>query len=85
MTTASITFEASFDHLHFTDASGRSVPVGPDTPITFGTPWFMDRRYGFRELTDPPARRTPPRPRTWPRGKWFALSRRARKSPPIGW
>jgi len=43
------------------------------------------RRLGFIELTDPPARRTPPRPRTWPRGKWFALSRRRRKSPPIGW
>lgn len=44
-----------------------------------------DVRAGFIELTDPPLRRTPPRPRTWPRGKWFALSRRRRKSPPIVW
>lgn len=42
-------------------------------------------RLDFIELTDPPLRRTPPRPRTWPRGKWFALSRRHRKSPPIVW
>lgn len=44
-----------------------------------------DVRASFIELTDPPMRRTPPRPRTWPRAKWFALSRRRRKSPPIGW
>lgn len=42
-------------------------------------------RLDFIELSDPPLRRTPPRPRTWPRGKWFALSRRRRKSPPIVW
>ena len=54
--------------------------------ITRGGPAFtIDRRAGVIELTDPPLRRTPPRPRTWPRGKWFALSRRRRKSPPIVW
>ena len=54
--------------------------------ITRGGPAFIiDRRAGFIELTDPPLRRTPPRPRAWPRGKWFALSRRRRKSPPIVW
>ena len=47
--------------------------------------YVVSLSHGFRELTDPPLRRTPPRPRTWPRGKWFALSRRRRKSPPIGW
>ena len=46
---------------------------------------YIERICDFIELTDPPLRRTPPRPRTWPRGKWFALSRRRRKSPPIGW
>ena len=44
-----------------------------------------DRVYIVSLPHDPPARCTPPRPRTWPRGKWFALSRRRRKSPPIGW
>lgn len=54
--------------------------------ITRGGPAFViDRRAGFIELTDPPLRRTPPRPRTWPRAKWFAMSRRRRKSPPIVW
>ncbi len=46
---------------------------------------YIERICGVIELTDPPLRRTPPRPRTWPRGKWFALSRRRRKSPPIVW
>lgn len=85
VTATSITFEASFSHLHFTDVAGRSAPVDSPTSITFGTPLIMNCRYGFRELIDPPMRRTPPRPRTWPRGKWFALSRRRRKSPPIVW
>ncbi len=66
-------------------ATGRTVTTSLDEITRGGPAFIIDRRAGFIELTDPPLRRTPSRPRTWPRGKWFALSRRARKSPPIVW
>ena len=67
------------------DADADTFTTSLDEITRGGPAFIIDRRADFIELTDTPMRRTPPRPRTWPRGKWFALSRRRRKSPPIVW